>query len=84
MRRLWPATWSNAPSAIIACVVLLLIAGFGIIAQNEAAYRDIKVQEVRVQAEILAASRRAGGVAAEVSRCTRGRRQGRNGRAVRA
>jgi signal transduction histidine kinase/CheY-like chemotaxis protein len=45
-----------APAAIGGIVVLLLLAGFAIIAQNEAAYRDIKLQETRIQAEILAAS----------------------------
>jgi signal transduction histidine kinase/CheY-like chemotaxis protein len=48
--------WSNAPVAIIALVALLLVAGIGAIAQNEAAYRDLQEQETRVQAEILAAS----------------------------
>ena len=51
-----PERWSNAPTAIIAVVILLLLAGIGIIAQNEAAYRDLQAQETRVQAEILAAS----------------------------
>ena len=35
---------------------LLLLAGIGIILQNEAAYRDLQAQETRVQADILAAS----------------------------
>ena len=48
--------WSNAPAAIVLIVALLLLAGIGIIAQSEAAYRDLKTQETRVQAEILAAS----------------------------
>lgn len=48
--------WGLTPTTIGAIVGLLLLAGLGIIAQNEAAYRDIKVQETRVQAEILAAS----------------------------
>ncbi len=51
-----PARWSNAPAAIVAIVALLLLAGIGIIAQNEVAYRDLQAQETRVQAEILAAS----------------------------
>lgn len=51
-----PERWSNAPTAIIAVVILLLLAGIGIIAQNEVAYRDLQAQETRVQAEILAAS----------------------------
>jgi signal transduction histidine kinase len=51
-----PARWGNAPFAIVATVTLLLLAGIGIILQNEAAYRDLQTQETRVQAEILAAS----------------------------
>ena len=47
---------SNAPSAIVVTVVLLLLAGVGVILQNEAAYRDLQAQETRVQAEILAAN----------------------------
>ena len=47
---------SNAPAAIVAIVALLLLAGIGIIAQNEAAYRELQAQETRVQAEILAES----------------------------
>jgi signal transduction histidine kinase/CheY-like chemotaxis protein len=45
-----------APGAIGGIVALLLLAGLGTIAQNEAAYRDIKAQETRVQAEILSAT----------------------------
>ncbi len=48
--------WGMAPAAIVGIVALLLLAGFGTIALNEAAYRDIQAQETRVQAEILAAS----------------------------
>ena len=51
-----PERWSNAPTAIVASVILLLLAGIGIIVQNEAAYRELQAQETRVQAEILAAS----------------------------
>ncbi len=51
-----PDRWSNAPNAIIGFVILLLLSGIGIIAQNEAAYRELQTQETRVQAEILAAS----------------------------
>ena len=47
---------SNAPTAIVAIVALLLLAGIGIIVQSEAAYRELQAQEARVQAEILAAS----------------------------
>jgi len=46
----------GAPLAIVAMVGLLLIAGIGIILQNEAAYRDRQAQETRVHAEILSAS----------------------------
>ena len=58
MRRLarFPERWRNAPLAIIATVALLLLAGIGIILQNEAAYRDLQAQESRVQAEMLAVS----------------------------
>ena len=48
--------WGLAPAAVGGIVVLLLLAGLGTVAQNEAAYRDLQVQETRVQAEILAAS----------------------------
>ena len=51
-----PERWRNAPLAIVAMVALLLLAGIGIILQNEAAYRDLQAQETRVQAEILSAS----------------------------
>jgi signal transduction histidine kinase len=49
-------TWIDAPAVIVAVVVLLLLAGIGVIIQSEAAYRDLQEQETRVQAEILAAS----------------------------
>jgi signal transduction histidine kinase len=57
MRRLanLPARWSNAPAAIILIVAFLLLAGIGIILQNEAAYRDLQAQETRAQADILSA-----------------------------
>jgi signal transduction histidine kinase len=48
--------WSAAPAAIVGVVVLLLLAGIGVIVQSEAAYRDLQQQETRVQADILAAS----------------------------
>jgi signal transduction histidine kinase len=48
--------WGMAPAAIVGIVGLLLLAGLGTIALNEAAYRDLQRQEARVQAEILAAS----------------------------
>ena len=50
------ARWSNAPAAIILIVAFLLLAGLGIIFQNEAAYRDLQTQEIRAQADILSAS----------------------------
>ena len=58
MRRLVtiPVRWSNAPAAIVLVVAFLLLAGIGIILQNEAAYRDLQVQETRAQADIVAAS----------------------------
>ena len=46
----------SAPSLIILAVLLLLLAGIGVILQNEAAYSERQRQETRVQAEILAAS----------------------------
>jgi signal transduction histidine kinase len=48
--------WGMTPGAIIGIVALLLLAGLGTIALNEAAYRDLQAQETRVQAEILSAS----------------------------
>ena len=45
-----------APATILVFVALLVLAGVGVIVQNEATYRDIQQQETRVQAEILAAS----------------------------
>jgi len=50
------ARWSNAPAAIILIVAFLLLAGIGIIFQNEAAYRDLQTQEIRAQGDILSAS----------------------------
>jgi signal transduction histidine kinase len=47
--------WIEAPAAIVAMVVLMLLAGIVVIVQSEAAYRDLQQQETRVQAEILAA-----------------------------
>ncbi len=48
--------WRSLPVPVIAAVLLLLFAGVGVILQNEAAYREQKVHEAEVQAEILAAS----------------------------
>lgn len=57
MRKFRPSrSWIDAPAAIVAVVVLLVLAGIGVILQSEAAYRDLQQQETRVQAEILAAS----------------------------
>jgi len=50
-----PERWGNAPFAIVATVALMLLAGIGIILQNEAAYRELQEQQTRVQAEILSA-----------------------------
>jgi signal transduction histidine kinase/CheY-like chemotaxis protein len=46
----------TAPWLVLAAVLILLAAGAGVVLQNEAAYRAQKTEEVRVQAEILAAS----------------------------
>jgi signal transduction histidine kinase len=46
----------RSPAAIYAIATLLLLFGIGIIVQNEANYREVKLQEIRVQAKILAAS----------------------------
>jgi signal transduction histidine kinase/ActR/RegA family two-component response regulator len=48
--------WRSGPAAIFAVAFALLLAGLGIIVQNEASYRSIKADETRVQADILAAS----------------------------
>ncbi|MEI9928333.1 MAG: hypothetical protein WDN44_12370 [Sphingomonas sp.] len=56
LRDIW-ARWRNFPVAMTAALVaLLLLAGFAVIVQSEANYRGQKIQETRVQAEILAAS----------------------------
>ena len=46
----------NASAMIVAVVALMVLAGIGIIVQNEAASRELQAQQTRVQAEILAAS----------------------------
>jgi len=51
-----PEQRRGAPLAIVLMVILLVLGGIGIIFQNEAAYRDLQAQEIRVQAEILSAS----------------------------
>ena len=48
--------WRSVPAAAGLMAALLLLAGLGIIFQSESAYREQKVREARVQAEILAAS----------------------------
>jgi signal transduction histidine kinase len=48
--------WRSGPLTIFAIALFLLLAGMGIILQNEASYREIKAEETRVQAEILAAT----------------------------
>ncbi|HEX9953871.1 MAG TPA: ATP-binding protein [Allosphingosinicella sp.] len=52
LARLWP----NVPLAAGLAALLVLAAGLAIIFENEAAYRTQKGSEIRVQAEILAAS----------------------------
>jgi len=47
---------SNAPVIVGLIVLLLLLAGIGVIVQSEAAYRALQRQETEVQAQILAAS----------------------------
>jgi signal transduction histidine kinase len=48
--------WRSGPVAIFAIALFLLLAGMGIILQNEGNYREIKDEETRVQARILAAT----------------------------
>ena len=48
--------WRSVPAAAGLMAALLLLAGLGIIFQSESAYREQKVREARVQAEILAAT----------------------------
>ncbi|HZG08401.1 MAG TPA: ATP-binding protein [Allosphingosinicella sp.] len=48
--------WSNIPFAAGILALLLLLAGLAIIFDNEGAHRQQKLDETRVQAEILAAS----------------------------
>ena len=52
LARLWP----NVPLAAGLAALLVLAAGLAIIFENEATYRTQKGSEIRVQAEILAAS----------------------------
>ncbi|MGA9580571.1 MAG: ATP-binding protein [Allosphingosinicella sp.] len=48
--------WSNVPIAAGIMALLLLAIGLGVIFQNESAYREQKLREASVQADILAAS----------------------------
>ena len=51
-----PDRWRLMPGLTLATALLLLLASIGMAAFNEKLYRDQKQHEVRVQAEILAAS----------------------------
>jgi signal transduction histidine kinase/CheY-like chemotaxis protein len=48
--------WPNVPLAAGLIAVLLVLAGLAVIFQNEAGYREQKLREAQVQADILAAS----------------------------
>jgi signal transduction histidine kinase len=48
--------WPNVPIAAGVMALLLLAIGLAVVFQNEGAYRDQKLREARVQADILAAS----------------------------
>jgi signal transduction histidine kinase len=48
--------WPNVPIAAGVMAMLLLAIGLGVIFQNEGAYREQKLREAKVQADILAAS----------------------------
>jgi signal transduction histidine kinase/CheY-like chemotaxis protein len=48
--------WRAGPLAIFAIALFLLLAGTGVILQNEATYRAGKIRETQVQADILAAT----------------------------
>lgn len=48
--------WPNAPAAGGLMAMLLMLAGLGVIFQNESTYREQKLREAAIQAEILAAS----------------------------
>jgi signal transduction histidine kinase/CheY-like chemotaxis protein len=50
------ARWPNVPVAAGIMALLLLAIGLAVIFQNDSAYREQKVKETRIQAEILAAS----------------------------
>jgi signal transduction histidine kinase len=50
------ARWPNVPIAAGAMALLLLAIGLAVIFQNEGAYREQKVRETSIQADILAAS----------------------------
>jgi hypothetical protein len=48
--------WPNVPVAAGIMALLLLGIGLAVIFQNESSYREQKLRETRIQAEILAAS----------------------------
>jgi signal transduction histidine kinase/CheY-like chemotaxis protein len=48
--------WPNVPIAAGVMALLLLAIGLGVIFQNESAYREQKLRETTIQADILAAS----------------------------
>ncbi len=52
----FPGRWANVPIAAGIMALLLLAIGLGVIFQNEGAYREQKLREAKVQADILAAS----------------------------
>ena len=57
MRRVRPVDRSlDAPFAVGMVILLLLAAGIGVVVQYNRAYQGQKLQEITVQAEILAAS----------------------------
>ncbi len=50
------ARWPNVPVAAGVMALLLLAIGLAVIFQNEASYREQKLRETTIQADILAAS----------------------------
>jgi signal transduction histidine kinase len=52
----FPNRWPNVPIAAGVMAILLLAIGLGVIFQNEGVYREQKLREAKVQADILAAS----------------------------
>ena len=51
-----PGRWRSVPTAASLAAVVLLLAGLGVIFQNERTYQTQTTSETMVQAEILAAS----------------------------